>query len=87
VTASFSSGVNTTVLAISLNYSIGSDSNQTFTASNVIANSANFNSIGAYTLVSRFVGTQATQPYLLLAYGVQAPSTGTVNGMAALSCH
>ena len=87
VTASFNGGLNSTVLAISLNYSIGADSNQTFTASNVLANSASFSSVGAYTLISRFVGTQATQPYLLLAYGVQAPSTGTVNGMAALSCH
>jgi len=87
VTASFNSGLNLTVLSISLNYSISSDSNQTFTASNVAANSANFNSVGAYTLISRFVGTQATQPYLLLAYGIQTPSTGTINGMAALSCH
>lgn len=87
VTASFNGGLNSTVLAISLNYSIGADSNQTFTASNVLANSASFSSVGAYTLISRFVGTQATQPYLLLAYGVQAPSTGTINGMAAFSCH
>lgn len=87
VTASFNNGVNATMLSISLNYSIGADSNKPFTASNLVANSANFSSVSAYTLISRFVGTDATQPYLLLAYGIQAPSTGTVNGMAALSCH
>jgi hypothetical protein len=75
------------MLSVSLTYSIGADSNQTFTAQNVMANTANFNSVGAYTLMNRFVGTQATQPYLLLAYGIQTPSTGTINGMAALSCH
>jgi hypothetical protein len=87
VTASFNSGLSSIMLSVSLTYSIGADSNQTFTAQNVMANTANFNSVGAYTLMNRFVGTQATQPYLLLAYGIQTPSTGTINGMAALSCH
>ncbi|WP_432263322.1 hypothetical protein [Cupriavidus sp. TMH.W2] len=80
------SSMGSLVYNLNLTYSIGSDLHQAFSATGVYANSGVFSSSTKSTLVSRLVGADPAKPSLMLSYGVQSASTGTVNGVAVLGC-
>lgn len=71
---------------VSLTYSIGADAHVTFGTTGVFTNAGAFSRLSKSTIVSYLVGADPAKPYLMLTYGIQAPTTGTVNGVAVLSC-
>ncbi|ABO59786.1 hypothetical protein LA345_40390 (plasmid) [Burkholderia vietnamiensis] len=71
---------------LTLTYSIGSDSHVTFGTTGVFTNAGVMSRFSKSTIVNYLVGADPAKPYLMLSYGIQAPTTGTVNGVAVLSC-
>ncbi|WP_347467486.1 hypothetical protein [Burkholderia stagnalis] len=71
--------------ALTLQYSIGSDTNQMFSGSTQIG-SMSTSTTTRSSLFTKFMGPNASAPYLVISYGVNAPTTGGVNGLAMLSC-
>jgi hypothetical protein len=68
-----------------LRYSIGGDLDQRFTGKSAIG-SLTSSGMTHSTLMSRLVGTDPRSPYMVVAFGVEAPHAGVVNGMAVLYC-
>ncbi|UXU91777.1 hypothetical protein [Burkholderia sp. S-53] len=71
--------------ALTLQYSIGADTNQTFIGSTQVG-SISTSVTARSSLFTRFMGPNASMPYLVVSYGVHAPTAGGVNGLAVLSC-
>ncbi|MDR8732224.1 hypothetical protein [Burkholderia pseudomultivorans] len=71
--------------ALTLQYSIGTDKDQTFSGNARVG--AMVTSSGTRSsLYSSFMGPNAATPYLVVSYGVYAPTAGGINGLAMLSC-
>ena len=73
------------IASITLNYSIGSDFNQTFTTSAQVGGMS-LDRASRSSLATAFLGPDASKPYLVASYGVHAPTAGLINGLAVLSC-
>lgn len=71
--------------ALTLQYSIGADTNQTFSGSTQVGSMTTSVTTRA-SLFSRFMGPNESTPYLVVSYGVNAPTVGGVNGLVVLSC-
>ncbi|WP_174910651.1 hypothetical protein [Burkholderia diffusa] len=89
-TATLTSGTDTfgnpTInYTLNLQYSIGSDQNQSFVGSSAIG-LTELSSKTKSTLMSTVMGPDAKQPYLVVSYGIPAATTGNINGLVALSC-
>lgn len=72
-------------VSLTMQYSIGSDLNQTFSdriALGAIATSR----LSRSSLYTTFLGPDASKPYLVVSYGAHAPTAGLINGLAVLSC-
>jgi len=71
--------------ALTLQYSIGGDVDQTFTGLAPLSSmyAARASRASFYTT---FFGPDATKPYLVVSYGVHSPTVGLINGLAILSC-
>ncbi|WP_107309951.1 hypothetical protein [Burkholderia metallica] len=70
---------------LDLQYSIGSDQNQSFVGTAMVG-LTELKSKTRSTLMSTAMGTDAKQPYLVVSYGIPAATTGNINGLVALSC-
>ncbi|WP_179402880.1 hypothetical protein [Burkholderia guangdongensis] len=70
---------------ISLRYSIGSDKGQSFEGATWLG-AIQTSTATRSSLMTRLVGSDPSKPYLVVSYGVSAPSTGGINGIAVLSC-
>ncbi|KWF03277.1 hypothetical protein [Burkholderia pseudomultivorans] len=71
--------------ALTLQYSIGTDKAQIFSGNSRVG--AMLTSSGTRSsLYSSFMGPNAATPYLVVSYGVYAPTAGGINGLAMLSC-
>ncbi|AWU98433.1 hypothetical protein DM992_01785 [Burkholderia sp. JP2-270] len=81
-TDTFNPAINYT---LNLQYSIGSDQNQSFVGTSAIG-LTELSSKTKSTLMSTVMGTDAKQPYLVVSYGIPAATTGNINGLVALSC-
>jgi hypothetical protein len=75
-------GINYT---LNLQYSIGSDRDQTFVGTSAIGSTV-LSAKTRSTLMSTVMGPDAKQPYLVVSYGIPAATTGNINGLVALSC-
>jgi hypothetical protein len=64
---------------------IGSDVGASFTKASIPLKGVAIG--GGMTTVTETVGNDPSKPLVALAYGVQLPSTGDINGMVVLSCH
>ncbi|KWF29864.1 hypothetical protein [Burkholderia pseudomultivorans] len=89
-TATLTSGTDTfgnTAINYTLNlqYSIGSDQNQSFAGTSSVG-LTELSSKTKSTLMSTVMGSNAKQPYLIVSYGIPATTTGNINGLVALSC-
>ncbi|WP_236655032.1 hypothetical protein [Burkholderia pyrrocinia] len=71
--------------ALTLQYSIGADKNQTFSGDTQVG-SMSTSKAKRSSLFTQFTGPNASTPYLVVSYGVPAPTVGGVNGLAMLSC-
>lgn len=79
------SGQFYTNAALTLQYSIGTDKAQIFSGNSRVG--AMLTSSGTRSsLYSSFMGPNAAKPYLVVSYGVYAPTAGGINGLAMLSC-
>ncbi|HIC7214045.1 TPA: hypothetical protein ACW2VG_006747 [Burkholderia stabilis] len=70
---------------LTLQYSIGADTNQTFVSDTQVG-SMHTSVQAKASLLTKFMGPSASTPYLVVSYGVLAPTTGGINGLAVLSC-
>ncbi|QTO44870.1 hypothetical protein [Burkholderia latens] len=75
-------GINYT---LNLQYSIGSDRDQTFVGTSAIGSTV-LSAKTRSSLMSTVMGPDAKQPYLVVSYGIPAATTGNINGLVALSC-
>jgi hypothetical protein len=73
------------VYDLSLSYNIGSDKAQTMTASAVSLGLVS-DTVKKHTLQASFLGADALRPYLAVAYTMQAPTVGTIHGLAMMAC-
>jgi hypothetical protein len=73
------------VASITLQYSIGSDINRTFTRLAEVGGMS-LDRASRSSLATAFLGPDASRPYLVMSYGVHAPTAGLINGLAVLSC-
>ncbi|PTB18274.1 hypothetical protein C9I57_24185 [Trinickia symbiotica] len=73
------------VFDLSLEYSIGNDAAQT-KAARAISIGYVSSPTDQHTFVSRLVGSDKAKPYLAVAYTIQAPTAGTVHGVAVMAC-
>ncbi|MGG1944217.1 hypothetical protein AB1286_05325 [Trinickia sp. NRRL B-1857] len=71
--------------ALTLQYSIGGDLDQTFSTVTPLG-SMYTSRASRSSLYTTFLGPDASKPYLVVSYGVHAPTVGLINGMAVLSC-
>ena len=71
--------------AVTLQYSIGADKHQTFSGDTRVG-SMSTSTAKRSSLFTRFMGPDASTPYLVVSYGVPAATAGGVNGLAILSC-
>ena len=73
------------VVDVSLQYSIGKDLDQKFTAAAPVGSMST--SRGTLSsLYTAFLGPDASKPYLVVSYGVHSPTVGLINGLAVLNC-
>jgi len=72
--------------SLTLQYSAGQDEHQTFTIANAVSNGYTSSAQQQYALIGSFAGTDATHPWYLIAYSFNTPTSGPVNGVAALGC-
>lgn len=70
---------------VSLQYSVGKDLDQTFTAT-VPLNGMSLSRGARSSLYTTFLGPDASKPYLVVSYGVHSPTVGLINGLAVLNC-
>lgn len=73
------------VFDLSLEYSIGNDAAQIKSATAVPIGHVT-SKPEQHAFVSRLVGSDKTKPYLTVAYTMQAPTAGTVHGVAVMAC-
>jgi hypothetical protein len=78
-------GVTQANMALDLHYSIGTDENQSISIDGPVG-ALSSSKVKQFTLLSTFSGTDRFNPYVLVAYGVQTPTSGTINGVAAMLC-
>ncbi len=71
--------------ALTLQYSIGADTNQTFSGDTRVG-SVSTSVATKSSLFTKFMGPNASTPYLVVSYGLLAPTAGGINGLAVLSC-
>ena len=71
--------------SVTLGYSIGSDRDRTFT-SQIPVGALFTSSKTRSSFASGFFGPSAISPYLVISYGVHAPTVGLINGLAVLRC-
>ncbi|WP_322074702.1 hypothetical protein [Burkholderia cepacia] len=71
--------------ALHLQYSIGSDQDQSFDGNSQVG-LTQMSSKTKSTLMSTVMGPDAKQPYLVVSYAIPATTTGDVNGLVALRC-
>ncbi|WP_334043426.1 hypothetical protein [Burkholderia ambifaria] len=70
---------------LNLQYSIGSDHNQSFVGTSAVG-LTQLSATTKSTLMSTVMGSDAKRPYLIVSYGIPAATTGNTNGLVALSC-
>ncbi|AJY62707.1 hypothetical protein [Burkholderia glumae] len=77
-----------TDIDLNLGYSIGQDAKRSFEihTTSIGAQGYMTSRSGGYTIVTRMVGKDENAPYWLLSYTFDAPTTGTISGVAALAC-
>lgn len=78
-------GRSSNVASLKLRYSIGNDQDQTF-ADDVSVGSMVLTKATRSSLATTFFGPDASQPYLVVSYGVHAPTVGLINGIAVFRC-
>ncbi|MGN6230071.1 MAG: hypothetical protein ACTHNZ_02765 [Trinickia sp.] len=78
-------GQSRNVASLKLRYSIGSDHDQTFT-DDVSLGAMVLTGATRSSLATTFFGPDASKPYLVVSYGVHAPTVGLINGIAVFSC-
>jgi hypothetical protein len=71
--------------SLRLRYSIGSDIDQRFFSTDPVGAMSLSKRAGS-SIATTFFGPDASKPYLVVSYGVHAPTVGLVNGLAVLSC-
>lgn len=78
-------GVAENSVDVSLQYSVGKDLDQTFTAA-VPLRAMSTSRVTRSSLYTTFLGPDASKPYLVVSYGVHSPTVGLINGLAVLNC-
>lgn len=68
---------------LTLQYSIGTDLDQTFKAKTQVGL---ISRTPRWSVATEFLGPDASKPYLVVSYGVHSPSAGLINGLAVLNC-
>ncbi len=84
-TASNSLGVFENRAALTLDYAIGGDRDQTFSG-NAPLGSMYASRASRSTLYTAFLGPDPSKPYLVVSYGIHSPTVGLINGLAVLNC-
>lgn len=70
---------------LTLQYSIGGDVDQTFTTSAPVG-ALYLSRASQSSVLTTFLGPDESHPYLVVSYGVHAPTAGLINGLAVLNC-
>jgi hypothetical protein len=71
--------------SLRLGYSIGSDVDRTFFSTDRVG-AMSLSKASGSSIATTFFGPDASKPYLVVSYGIHAPTVGLVNGIAVLSC-
>lgn len=71
--------------SLALRYSIGNDVDQTFFSNEPVGAMA-LSRASRSSINTTFFGPDASKPYLVVSYGIHAPTVGLVNGLAVLNC-
>lgn len=77
------SGFGGSFADLTLQYSIGTDLDQTFKSQTQVGL---ISRTPRWSVATAFLGPDPSKPYLVVSYGVHSPSAGFINGLVVLNC-